>query len=246
MQRVKSLILVCLFLMMSVGVIAAQEAALEPERVEVTATDDQILVGDYYPAAGEGDKPAVLLMHMFGSSRSAWEDFIPALTGAGYHVLNVDLRGHGETGGKKDWPQAVTDVQTWLDWLKTRPNVRPDALAAIGASVGSNLALVGCGNDEACYTAVALSPGIDYFGVQPLDSVVDGLKKRSSLLIASQNDRESADGVKAMMLDTRGEIGVQLFMGGLHGTDLLNAPRFKARLATMIVNWLNDHTPMPK
>lgn len=243
MQFARRLIFIAVLLMTTGGYIAAQDTPSETQLVEITASDDLILVGDYYTAADEGAKPAVLLMHMNNSQRSSWDDLIPALTEAGYNVLNVDLRGHGDTGGKKDWPLAITDVQTWLDWLRTQPDVRPDAVSIIGASIGSNLALVGCANDADCVTAIALSPGTDYFGVRPKDFVVDGLKDRSALLVASQKDGQSVEGVRQMVVLARGEIGVQLYAGGLHGTEILSASRFKERLTNLIVNWLNDHTP---
>lgn len=241
MNRLYTYTLVIAILLVVTGSVSAQNNHMLS--VTVQAADDLTLVGDYYPAVGDSAAPAVLLMHMYNSSRSAWNDFIPKLTEAGYAVLNVDLRGHGETGGGKDWTLAVGDVQTWLDWLREQATVRANAVSIIGASIGSNLALVGCGNDADCVTAVALSPGLDYFGVQPLESLVEGLKKRSVLLIASQNDRESANSVKAFVQAGMGEMGVQLYGGGLHGTEILNAPRYRNRMAMLIITWLNDHTP---
>src|SRR6185369_9428606 len=121
-------------------------------------------------------------------------EFVPELTKAGYSVLNVDLRGHGATGGKTNWPMAVTDVQTWLDWVRTQPNIRANSVSIIGASVGSNLALIGCANDKDCVTAIALSPGSDYFGLRPNDFIADGLKDRSALLVVSRKDEPSITG----------------------------------------------------
>ena len=245
MKYVQRLIFVGLLLLVGIGQASAQDATATPQSnlVKVAASDGLMLVGDFIPAPGEGNKPAVLLMHMYQSVRQAWKDFVPELTKAGYSVLNVDLRGHGATGGKTNWPQAVTDVQTWLDWLRAQPNIRANSLSIIGASVGSNLALIGCANDKDCVTAIALSPGSDYFGLRPKDFIVDGLKDRSALLVASQKDGQSATGVKQFAVTATGEIGVQLYTGSLHGTGILNSPVFKKRLTTMMINWLDDHMP---
>ncbi len=245
MKYIQRMVFICLFLLMVIGQVTAQDATatLQSTIVKVTASDGQELVGDFIPAPGEGDKPAVLLMHMYQSARQAWKEFIPELTNAGYSVLNVDLRGHGATGGKTNWPLAVTDVQIWLDWLRAQPNIRANSVSIIGASVGSNLALIGCANDKDCVTAIALSPGSDYFGLRPKDFITDGLKDRSALLVASQKDGESATGVKQFAVTATGEIGIQLYSGSLHGTNILNSKVYKKRLTTMIINWLNDHTP---
>lgn len=245
MKFVQRLIVVSLFLLMAAGQTLAQDATSTPSStvVKVTASDGQELVGDFIPASGEGDHPAVLLMHMYQSVRQSWKEFVPALTDAGYTVLNVDLRGHGATGGKTNWPQAVTDVQTWLDWLRAQPDIRANSVSIIGASVGSNLALIGCANDKDCVTAIALSPGSDYFGLRPKDFITDGLKDRSALLVASQKDGESATGVKQFTVTATGELGIQLYSGSLHGTNILNSPVYRERLTTMMINWLNDHTP---
>ena len=81
---------------------------------------------------------------MYGGQRADWLPLIPALTNAGYRVIAVDLRGHGETGGSNDWQAAIGDVQTWLDWIEAQPSMNPDKIAIVGASIGANLALVGC------------------------------------------------------------------------------------------------------
>ena len=247
MKHIQRLVCISLFLLMIMGQVSAQGATTTPEStiVKVTASDGQELIGDFIAAPGEGDHPAVLLMHMYRSVRQSWKEFIPELTKAGYSVLNVDLRGHGATGGKTNWPLAITDVQTWLDWLQTQPNIRANSISVIGASVGSNLALIGCANDKDCVTAIALSPGSDYFGLRPKDSITDGLKDRSALLVASQKDGQSATGVKQLALTATGELGVQLYSGSLHGTNILNSKAYKERLTTLMLDWLNDHTPKP-
>lgn len=241
-----------LILLLVLSPAAAQEAATpeadvtaeapvvtsEPVRIEVTAADGVTLVGDLYNAERNIQTPAVLLMHMFGGSRRDWQPLIPALTGAGYRVLTVDLRGHGETGGRRDWQAAVTDVQTWLDWMHSQPSILPDKIAIVGASIGSNLALVGCANDDACVTAVALSPGLNYFGVTTSDAM-EGLSRRSALLVASQTDSPSGDSVKTLAALAEGEVGLQLYRGGTHGTLLLISQG--KTLIPLITNWLDIH-----
>lgn len=211
-----------------------------PQRVEVPAADGLALIGDFYGT--DSPAPAVLLMHMYGRNRGDWEPLISPLLEAGYAVLTVDLRGFGETGSNEDWEAATGDVQTWLNWLREQPNVRPEAVSIIGASIGSNLALIGCANDEQCVTAVALSPGLNYQGLEPESFVTDGLRERSALLIAAQGDRESSMAVKTMVGSARGEVGLQLYTGSPHGTAMFT-PRLQDRVLKLIVDWLVEHTP---
>lgn len=49
---------------------------------------------DYY-AAGEG--PTVVLVHGITESRRSWDPLFPKFLAAGYRVVLVDLRGHGDS-----------------------------------------------------------------------------------------------------------------------------------------------------
>jgi pimeloyl-ACP methyl ester carboxylesterase len=50
--------------------------------------------------AGQGtDRPVVLLLHGFPELAFSWRKIMPALAGAGFHVLAPDMRGYGRTTG---------------------------------------------------------------------------------------------------------------------------------------------------
>lgn len=53
--------------------------------------------------AGEG--PLVVLSHGMGTSRRDFRHLVGPLVAAGYRVVNVDMRGHGESS--LDWPSAT-------------------------------------------------------------------------------------------------------------------------------------------
>jgi pimeloyl-ACP methyl ester carboxylesterase len=106
---------VWMILLAAVPAVFAQDATPTPQVVTVTAADGLVLQGDFYGTPdSDGEKPAVLLLHMLDSSRSAWNPLLPALIADGYNVLAVDLRGHGDTGGTRDWARAQDDTQVWL------------------------------------------------------------------------------------------------------------------------------------
>ncbi|MDX1992346.1 MAG: alpha/beta fold hydrolase [bacterium] len=234
------------FVLLATANISAQQG-FPPEAqpiaiVQTEAADGLILMGEFHsPQTFTDSMPAVLLMHMLNGDRSDWAPLIPALQEAGFFVLTVDLRGHGQTGGRQDWDAAVGDVQAWLDWLRAQQRVRPDAVSIVGASIGSNLALIGCANDAQCATAVALSPGLNYYGLEPADAVADALRERSALLLASHRDAESAVAVETMLREARGEIGARIYAGAAHGTNLFRDD--PDRVARLIVDWLVEHIP---
>ena len=206
------------------------------QAVEIEAGDGLILKGDYYSSPEAG--VAVLLLHMNNSNKEAWSPFIPALHEAGYGVLAVDTRGFGSTGGVRDFELAQTDVQAWLDWLKSQDGVT--GVAIIGASVGANLALVACANDAECLTVIALSPGENFLGVAPADAIQTGLADRSALFVASLRDTESAQAVRTFAQIATGIFGVRMYDQGQHGTAYFTRRGVEEKINTFI-SWLDEY-----
>ncbi|MBK9746778.1 MAG: alpha/beta fold hydrolase [Chloroflexi bacterium] len=237
----KLILVFLLVLAGGVGLVGAQDGA--PVTVEITAADGAVLVGDYYAPTveTEGDPIPVLLMHQYGSNRRSWSLLVPELLAEGYAVYAVDLRGFGDSARPQDFAAAQSDTQVWIDWILQQPETADDAIYLIGASVGSNLALVGCAAHPACVTAVALSPGLDFYEVMT-EPALHELRTRSALLIATQRDRESAEAVKTLTTVSEGEIGVQFFSGSAHGTSMLTTVR-GGRVQALIVDWLRWQQP---
>jgi pimeloyl-ACP methyl ester carboxylesterase len=63
------------------------------------AADGVKIVGD---VAGDPDSPAVVLLHGGGQTRHSWSAAVEPLREAGYFVVNIDLRGHGDSGWSPD------------------------------------------------------------------------------------------------------------------------------------------------
>lgn len=209
------------------------------EPVTVEASDGLVLVGDYYPLSVNMQHTGVLLIHMLNSNRRAYDPLIPYLLDAGYSVLNVDMRGHGDTGGARDWPLAEQDVQVWLDWMGEQPGLYP-GVAIIGGSIGANLALMGCNASEQCVTAVALSPGQDYTGVMPENALFAAGDAWSAYLIGSHDDTYSAQSIEWFFANAPGEVSARLYPGRAHGTNLFGNEL--ESVSHTIVSWLDEHT----
>ena len=243
-------LLVVMSMLLVSGVSMAQDddslyADAEPVEVELTTEDELTLIGDYWAQlpemTPESGAPAVLLLHMLGGNRGAWEPMVVPLLDAGFAVLAVDMRGHGATRGSQDWTLAESDHQLWLDWLREQEGVRADSVSIIGASIGSNMALIGCANDADCVTAVALSPGLDYRGVQPAVAVTEGLAERSALLIGARGDGTVVSDMLAMADDASGEIGLRIYRGRAHGTNMFSINDYD--VIPVVIDWLIEHLP---
>ncbi len=205
--------------------------------VRIKASDGLTIVGLFYPSALSGQAaPAALLLHGVNGSKAQWQPLIPALLAEGYNVLAVDLRGFGETGGEINWKRTETDVATLLAWLRDQSGVNGDEIAIFGASIGANLAIRGCAADAKCRVAVALSPGLEYFGLTTGDAIRK-MSKKAPLLVASQIDSASAQGVKTLAEIASGNVMIRVYDGGKHGVQLFDYDD----LIPMMVQWLRSY-----
>ena len=204
-----------------------------------SVTDGLVLRGTLY-SAPQRPAPAVLLLHMEGRDRNAWGELPQVLQTAGYAVLSVDLRGHGETGGAVDWARAQKDVAEVLAQVATLPGV-DGRVAVLGAGIGANLGLNACAQSAACAAAVLLSPGLDYAGITAAEGVAL-MGARPLLTVAADNDANNPadsvtlDGIAA------GEHRLILVPIPSHGSDMLSA---YPPLSEEIVGWLRAVVPPP-
>ena len=200
--------------------------------------DNATLIADFHPAT-TSDSPVILLLHMLNSNRAAYDPLIPDLREAGYAILNIDLRGHGASGGPRDWELAISDVALgWIGWLGENNHLSENGLAIIGGSIGANVALISCAQVEVCRGAIALSPGLDYRGVKPESALVDGLADRAALLVASQNDASSSTAIRQMFLKAKGDVTARIYRGRAHGTRLFDSEYDS--VSRLILGWLAE------
>lgn len=246
-MKSRLLFFLCFMLVALVPTLAQDAPELTPEAVEVEASDGLLLKGDLFrpetiPAEGA---PTVVLLHELDSNRVTYNKIVPDFLAAGYIVLTVDLRGHGETGGRNDWVAAQTDTQTWLAWLREQDGVRDDQVAIIGASVGSMVAIMGCAQDPACATVIALSPVSRFPEFDAETAVSTDLAERSVLLIAGHRDTNSADAVRTLFAVATGKASAYMFPGGAHGTGFFGIKRDRTVTMGVILGWLAQEMPQP-
>lgn len=110
----------------------------ESRTVRFAGRDGLILVGDEWNRsrrAGDADAgdPTVLMLHGGGQNRHSWKRTGQILADAGFHVVAIDSRGHGDSDRSPDADYALetltADVHAVIDAIG-----RPVVL--IGASMG--------------------------------------------------------------------------------------------------------------
>jgi uncharacterized protein len=127
---------------------------LDHEDVVLRTDDDVALAAWYVPSA---NRAAVALLHGAGSTRSDVLDEAAMLAGAGFGVLMVDARGHGDSGGRAmdfGW-YGDSDVAAATAFLAARPDVDPERIGVVGLSMGAEEALGAIGSDDVIRAVVA-------------------------------------------------------------------------------------------
>jgi uncharacterized protein len=104
--------------------------------VTFRASDGVKLSGWYVPGANGA---AIIIMHGSHGTRQSELPYLRMLADAGYGVLAVDARGHGESGGETNalgW-YGDRDVAGAVDFLHRQPHVHPNQIAGLGLSMGA-------------------------------------------------------------------------------------------------------------
>jgi pimeloyl-ACP methyl ester carboxylesterase len=82
---------------------------------------------------GPLDAPAVILLHGGGQTRHSWSGAMRRLIADGYHVVNFDARGHGES----DWaPDGDYSLAARASDLNAVISTLRQPVALVGASMG--------------------------------------------------------------------------------------------------------------
>ncbi len=137
-----------------VGHATPADRGLAYQEMSFPATDGVGLSGWYLPSA---NRAAVVLMHGAGSTRSDVLDQAVVLARHGYGVLLFDARGHGRSAGIAmdfGW-YGERDVAGAVSYLRTRADVDPSRIAAVGLSMGGEEAIGAAGADHRIRAVVA-------------------------------------------------------------------------------------------
>lgn len=142
-MRKTTLLVAAITLLISFGHTPAEAASKD---IDLKASDGTMLKATYMSPGQPG--PAMLLVHQCNMDRTSWSGIATQLVDAGVHVLTLDLRGFGDSGGQGPreaggFPNfmqtAHGDVDMAYEYLVAQSGVDTLHVAAGGASCGAML-----------------------------------------------------------------------------------------------------------
>jgi len=166
-------------------------AAGQSRDVDLETADGVTLKATYSSPGRPG--PGVFLIHQCNMDRTSWTDVTAALVGAGAHVLTLDLRGFGDSGGEGmsgGFPmlleKSAGDADMALDYLVSQPGVDRTSLGVGGASCGGMitadlaarakgikaLVMLSSPPSETAVANIAQTPGLALFAAAAEDDPV--------------------------------------------------------------------------
>jgi pimeloyl-ACP methyl ester carboxylesterase len=201
--------------------------------VKLKTTDGVTIAG---VESGSGAK-GVVLVHGDGRTASDWTNFSAKLASQGFHVLAIDLRGHGGSAlpaglTEADWPKMVNDVAAGAAYLRTRG---AKEVNLVGADVGGSLALNEASTDAAVTSLALVSPTISAHGVKVSEALA-AYGQRPILLVAASGDSLSAKAANLLGPKALGPKQIDIIDGNGSGAQLLN---IDAALEGTLIGWLN-------
>jgi len=216
---------------------------------EIETADGIVLYGDYRPVNEEG-APAVVLLHMFRSTREAWAPILEPFHLAGIATLAIDMRGHGASTVGAGGEDLAARVQSrdpdlframWRDaaaavvWLEKRGH-DVGRIGLLGASVGCSVAFDAARRDDRLRVVGVLTPGTNYLGVSTLDQLEDW-GDRYTLIVGSLEEAERGATHIVGLLRKNGRSRVtysELEESRIHGTNMFGKVW---AIEIRIVNW---------
>ena len=210
-----------------VMILAACVSAQTPTVVSFETTDGVQLVADYYPPA-KNDAPAIILLHMFKSDRSAWVPLVPHLHKAGFAVLAIDMRGHGgsleptymrlrDRVFDRDatlFNAMYKDVEAGYAFLLGEGGLDMTRVGVVGASVGTSVGIMAASKNPAIDAVVCMTAGDNYLGVNSVDHIKE-CRGQPILLMALEDERRATD----ILVKLNSDAEAKIYHGkGAHGT----------------------------
>jgi dienelactone hydrolase len=206
----------------------------------------------YFREKMEGRRPAILMMHEFGTFVNGWinSDILKALVAEGYICLIFSNRGHGNSSSLEnltdllDNPELlIHDLNGAFSFIQSHERVMADSIGLMGASMGASMAVAGNAN-ESVRSSVALSPA-----TMLTDSMYPGIPFKSIFyLVGDQDVADTGEGVidfpaQAAELYERTTDPKKLMVlknNPAHGTELLEA----TGVNEAILAWFKQHMPV--
>lgn len=136
-----------------------QDLGLAYETVAIATENGKNLFAWYIPPPKGGPAPAIAVLHGWGGNAEMLLPFAPFLHRAGYALLFMDARNHGQSDGD-DFSSLVKfaqDLEHGLDWLENRPEVAPERVGVLAYSIGAAAALLAASRRRSLRAVVSIA-----------------------------------------------------------------------------------------
>jgi pimeloyl-ACP methyl ester carboxylesterase len=235
-----------LLALLAAALIAASPSPAPAETVSFETDDGYTIVGELQPARPEA--PAAILLHQYRTDRSTWAPLVPRLRAAGWTVLAIDQRTHGESTRRGDETVRVADIHSNEFGPIVREGPRDVAaaraflarrglgaggLALVGASYGCSVSLLAAQAQPDVDAIVLLSPGVRYFRV-PVTQAAAGFPG-ALLAVGAEDDHRRHRDARALVDAHSGRERLVVYPTGGHGTALLTT---RPEVVDVIVEFL--------
>jgi len=215
------------------------------EQFFLTTDDNLKIAADLYetPNIPQG---WVILIHMMPSTKESWKDLAEYLLENNYESIAIDLRGHGrsENGpsgytnfSDEQHQQSILDLKAAVNYLMQNRGASADKINLIGASIGANLSLQYIAENPQFKTAILLSSGLNYRGIET-ESLIKKLKTGQKVFfVSSKNDNNNVKENQKLYDLTSTDVikDIKIYETGGHGTDILNN---QSELKNLIINFI--------
>ena len=135
------------------------DVGLTAQTVRLPVAEGKTLFAWFVPVPSQVLSPAVVVMHGWGANASLMLPALAPLHAAGFAVLLIDARCHGESDDAPftSLPRFTEDIEAGLDWLHQQAEVDASRLAVMGHSVGAGAALLCATHRDDVRAVVSLS-----------------------------------------------------------------------------------------
>lgn len=113
------------------------------EQIINLTTPDGVNIKGSYVAGKSANSPAILMLHGNGARRDRFATHFARFNDAGYAVMAIDFRGHGQSDDdeKSYGVRESIDARTAFDWLTNKQ--QSANIGVVGVSLGGAAALIG-------------------------------------------------------------------------------------------------------
>lgn len=230
---------------------------LPGEPVELKTVDGWALKAMFAPSVP--GKMTLLLLHGTGQRKEDWKRLAFPLIRAGYGVMAVDLRGHGDsrvspsgeeltwkklraTPTANDFADMSRDAEAAVGWLAGQ-GVPEDSIGLIGSEVGGSIAIRYAATHQKVPLVVMLSPGMRWQEVLT-PNALRALKRPTPtpvLMICSEADKRSSKEVPILHAFAKAAVGpthaTLIMVPQERGTRMFKAQR---SLVGQVIDWLGN------